>query len=172
MKKHTQNVCMLLDEKALSMIMTDAIDDGRKALEILRDHYKGTGKYMILTLYNNLCNMEYTHEQGLTKYISRAERLASSLKNDNETVSGSLLISMVLKGLPVSYNSFTVVITQSAKDYSFVEFKSANKNFRENEKSHSSTASSSNHVSNRDSVMKSNTLKSSTRVVRCYDCKK
>ena len=151
---------MLLDEKSLSMIMTDAIDDGRKALEILRDHYKGTGKPMILTLYNNLCNMKYIPDQGLTEYISRAERLASSLKNANETVSDSLLISMVLKGLPVSYNSFIVVITQSAKDYSFVEFKSAIRNFSENEKSRISTASSSssNHVSNRDRVMKYTTL--------------
>ena len=55
---------MLLDEKSLSMIMTDAIDDGRKALEILRDHYKGTGKPRILTLYNNLCNMKYIPDQG------------------------------------------------------------------------------------------------------------
>ena len=88
--------------------------------------------------------MKYIPEQGLTEYISRAKRLASNMKNANETVSDSLLIFMVLKGLPVRYNSFLVVITQSAKDYSFVEFKSAIRNFRENEK----TRSSSNHVSN------------------------
>ena len=87
------------------------------------------------------------------------------LKKANETVSDSLLISMVLKGLPVSYNSVIVVITQSAKDYSFVEFKSAIRNFSENEKSRSSTASSSNHVSNRDRVMKTSTPKPSKRVV-------
>ena len=141
-------------------------------MEILRDHYKGTGKPRILTLYNNLCNMKYIPDQGLTEYISRAERLASSLKNANETVSDSLLISMVLKGLPVSYNSFIVVITQSAKDDSFVEFKSAIRNFSGNEKSRISTASSSNHVSNIDRVMKYTTLKSSKRVVQCYGCKK
>ena len=115
-EKAYAELVMLIDEKSLSMIMTDAIDDGRKALKILHDHYKDTGKPRILTLYNNLCNMKYIPDQGLTEYISRAERLASSLKNANETVSDSLLISMVLKGLPVSYNSFIVVITQSAKD--------------------------------------------------------
>ena len=73
--------------------------------------------------------MKYIPDQGLTEYISRAERLDSSLKNANETVSDSLLISMVFKGLPVSYNSFIVVITQSDKEYSFVEFKSAISNF-------------------------------------------
>ena len=171
-EKAYAELVMLLDEKLLSMIMTDAIDDGRKALEMLRDHYKGIGKPRILTLYNNLCNMKYISDQGLTDYISRAEILASSLKNANETVSDSLLISMVLKGLPVSYNSFIVVITQSAKDYSFVKFKSAIRNFNENEKSRITTATLSNHVSNRDSVMKYTTLKSSKRVVQCYDCKK
>ena len=144
--------------------MTDAIDDGRKALNILRDHYNGTGKPRILTLYNNMCNMKYISVQGLTEYISRAERLASSLKYANEIVSDSLLMFMVLKGLTVSYNSFIVAITQSAKDYSFVEFKSAIRNFSENEKSRSSTAASSNHASNRDSGMKYTTLKLSKRV--------
>ena len=130
-EKAYAELVMLLDEKSLSMIMTDAIDDGRKALEILRDHYKGTGKPRISILYNNLCNMKYIPDQGLTECILGAERLASSLKNTNETVSDSLLISLVLKGLPVSYNSFIVVITQSAKDYSYVEFKSAIRNFSE-----------------------------------------
>ena len=81
-------------------------------LEILRNHNKGTGKPRILTLYNNMCNMKYIHQQGLTEYIPSAERLASSLKNVNENVSESLPISMVLKGLPASYNSLIVVITQ------------------------------------------------------------
>ena len=79
---------------------------------------------------------------------------------------------MVLRGFPVSYNSFIVVITQSTKDYSFMEFKSAIRNLSENEKSSSSTASSSNHVSNRDNVMKYTTMQSSKRVVQCYGCKK
>ena len=48
--------------------MTDAIDDDIKALEILHDHYKSTGKPRILTLYNNLCNMKYISEHGLTEY--------------------------------------------------------------------------------------------------------
>ena len=33
---------MLLDEISLSVIMNDAVDDGRQALAILRDHYKGS----------------------------------------------------------------------------------------------------------------------------------
>ena len=104
-KKAYADLVMLLDEKSLSMGMPDAIDDDRKEdMEILRDHNKGTGNPRILTLYNNMCNMKYIPDQGLTEYISRAER-PSSLKNANETVSDSLLISMVLKGLLVNNNN-------------------------------------------------------------------
>ena len=79
-EKAYAELVMLLDKKSFSMILTDAFDDGRKALEILRDLYKDTGNPRILTIYNNLSNMKYISDQGLTEYISRAERLASSLK--------------------------------------------------------------------------------------------
>ena len=47
---------MLLDEKSVSMIMNDAIDD-RKALEILRDHNKGTAIHINKAV--PYCNMIY-----------------------------------------------------------------------------------------------------------------
>ncbi|KAL3067505.1 hypothetical protein OYC64_017267 [Pagothenia borchgrevinki] len=34
----------VLDDKSLSLIMREAADNGRKALQILRDHYAGKGK--------------------------------------------------------------------------------------------------------------------------------
>ena len=49
-------------------------------------------------------------------------------------VSDALLISMVLKGLPIEYKPFSVVVMQSDKDYTFSEFKEALRNFEENEK--------------------------------------
>ena len=111
-EKAYAELVMLLDEKSLSMVMNEASDDGRQALEILRAHYKGTGKPRILTLYNNLCNLKLGTEH-LTDYISRAERLSISLKSAGETISDSLLIAMVIKGLPSTYDNFLVVITQS-----------------------------------------------------------
>ena len=39
---------MILDAKSLSMVMTDAADDGRKALSILRDHYRGASSHAYL----------------------------------------------------------------------------------------------------------------------------
>lgn len=32
-------IVQVLDDKSLQLIMRDAVNDGRKALEILRDHY-------------------------------------------------------------------------------------------------------------------------------------
>ena len=52
--------------------------------------------------------------------------MASALKSAGESgVSDTLLISMVLKGLPLKYKPFSVVIMQSEKDYTFSEFKEA-----------------------------------------------
>ena len=39
-----------LDDTSLSLVMRDATDDGRKALQILRDHYANQGKPRIITL--------------------------------------------------------------------------------------------------------------------------
>ena len=78
-----------LDETSLSIIMNDAKDRGRDALSLLRDHYRGSGKPRILTMYTNLCNLKYPYGEDLTEYISGAERLASNLKAAGETISDS-----------------------------------------------------------------------------------
>ena len=46
-----------LDDKSLSLVMRDAVDDGRKALEILREHYAGTGKPRVISLYTELTSL-------------------------------------------------------------------------------------------------------------------
>ena len=163
---------VMLLEKSLALVMHDAADDGQKALKILREHYKGTSKPRILTLYTNLCNLKLSLSDGLTEYVSRAERLATSLKTAGEGVSDSLLIAMVMKGLPQSYNNFVTVVTQSSKVYAFSEFKAAVRNFAENEKSRyanfSSTASNSTSF---DRVMKLKEFSSKKTTVKCYGCK-
>lgn len=41
----------LLDDKSLSLVMREASDDGRRALQVLRDHYAGKGKPRVISLY-------------------------------------------------------------------------------------------------------------------------
>jgi len=47
-------------------------------------------------------------DESVTDYVIRAETAAAALKNAKENVSDSLLIAMVLKGLPESYKPFVV----------------------------------------------------------------
>ena len=48
----------LLDDKSLSLIIRDAKDDGRAAIKILREHYLGSSKPRIITLYTELTSLK------------------------------------------------------------------------------------------------------------------
>ena len=144
--------------------MNDAADDGRAALKILRSHYKGSGKPRVLTLYTNLCNLQMG-TKSLTEYVSKTERLSTNLKSCNETVSNSMPIAMVMRGLPESYSSFIVVITQSSKEYTFLEFKAAIHNFNENMKSRNDVS-----LDRKDNVMQSK--EHYKKEIKCFGCKK
>ena len=87
-----------LDERSLSLVMRDARDDGREAFRILREHYAGSGKPRIITLYNQLTTLQKRDSETMTDYILRAETAANALKTAEEIVSDALLVAMVLKG--------------------------------------------------------------------------
>ena len=61
--------------------------------------------------------------EDVTQYMIRAESASASLKSAGETVSDSLLIAMILKGLRDNYNTFATVVTQRKDPFSFKEFK-------------------------------------------------
>ena len=123
-----------LDERSLNLIMRDARDDGRLAMQILREHYAGRGTQRILSLYATLSSLQKRRDESLTDYLIRAEKAASALRAAGSVVCDQLLIAMVLKGLPPIYKPFTVVITQSEKVLTFPEFKTSIRNFEENER--------------------------------------
>ena len=102
-----------LDERSISLIMRDARDDGRKAFKILKEHYAGSGKPRIITLYTQLTSLTKRNNESITDYILRAESAANALRTAKETVSDGLLVAMVVKGLPDQYKSFIAVTTQS-----------------------------------------------------------
>ena len=135
-----------LDDKSLSLVMRDARDDDRKALQILRAHYAGSGKPRIISLYTELTSLVKQSHESVTDYIIRAETAAAALNSVDETVSDSLLIAMVLKGLPESYKPFVVVITLSDKQYTFTELKVALRSFEDTERA---------RITSDDSVVKS-----------------
>lgn len=145
--------------------MRDAADNGRKALEILKQHYQGDGKPRVLSLYTELTSLVKGVSEDITDYILRAEKYASALRTAKHTVEDSLLIAMVLKGLPQQYKPFEVVITQNEKeDMKFHAFKVALRSFEDTEKARVAAPRE------RDSL---NHLKNNTHSnqITCFKCK-
>ena len=125
-----------LDDKSLSLVMRDAADDGRKALQILREHYAGSSSPRIISLNTELTSLIKRREESVTEYVIRAETAAAAaLRNAGEPVSDSLVIAMIVKGLPDCFQSFVAVITQSEKRQSISDFNVALRSFEETKKS-------------------------------------
>ena len=104
-----------LDDESLSLVMRDAADDGRQALKILRSHYASPSTPRVILLYTELTSLVKHSDETVTDYVVWAETTAAALKSAGKTVTDNLLIAMVLKGLPDSYQSFVAVVTQSEK---------------------------------------------------------
>src|SRR6218665_1262650 len=85
-----------LDDRSLSLVKRNARDNGKKALEIMREHYLGKSKPKIISLYTELTTLSKSEDETVTDYMLRAETAASSLKTAGEVVSDSLLIAMIL----------------------------------------------------------------------------
>ena len=102
----------VLDDKSLNLIIRDAPEDGRKSLKILRNHYLGTSKPQIISLYTELTSLKMKSDESVTNYMLRAVRAATRLKQAEEVVSDDLLVAMIMKGLPESYRSFCTIITK------------------------------------------------------------
>ena len=103
--------------------MREASDNGREALRILRDHYAGKGKPRIISLYTELTSLRKEQKENVTNYIIRTEATVMTLRNARETFSDGLIIAMVLKGLPRTFNAFLIYVTHSSKELTFSEFK-------------------------------------------------
>ena len=72
----------------------------------------GHGKPKIIVLYTELATLTKGTDESTTDYLIHAEAAAAGLKNSGETVGGSLLIAMILKGLPSHFNTFKTVTTR------------------------------------------------------------
>ena len=94
----------------------------RSLFRILREHYAGSGKPRVITLYNQLTTLKKSNSETMTDYILRAETAAYALKTAEEHVSDALLVALVLKGLPDDYKAFVAVVTQSDTVQNFQKF--------------------------------------------------
>ena len=83
-------LCLSLDDRSLSLIIRDAKNDGRKALEILRKHYLFSSETRVIGLFTELTTLKKEEAETLTDYVLRGETAAALLKNAGETVSDNL----------------------------------------------------------------------------------
>ena len=149
----------LIDDRSLALIMRDAKENGKKALQILKEHYISQGKPKVIAMCTELTTLE--KEESTTDYVIRAEAAAAALKNSGKTIGDSLFIAMILKGLPSSFNFFKTFVTQKDKQPTFQQFKVSLRAYEESE--HSNTKS--------DSVMKAD-VKRPLSQITCFTCKK
>ena len=63
-------------------------------------------KLRIISLYTHLTSLRKEQNEGVTDYIIRTEATVTVLRNVRETFSDGLIIAMVLKRLPRTFNPF------------------------------------------------------------------
>ena len=129
----------------------------------MRDHYAGKGKPRIISLYTELTSLRKEQNEGVTDYIIRTEEMVTALRNAGETLGDGLIIAMVLKGLPRTFNAFSIYVTHSSKELTFSEFKMQLRSFEDSDKYHQN--------SNDDNVMKlTNSFSKMSNEVSCFKC--
>jgi len=155
---------LCLDDKSLTLVIRDARDKGLEALKILREHYLGSSKPRIISLYSELMSMKKSDSETATEYMLRAETTATALKNAKENISDSLLTAVLLQGLPEDYKAFATVVTQKKEPMNFVDFKVALRSYEESEKCRARAAK----CDNTENVMK---VQGKSKII-CYNCNK
>ena len=64
------------DDRSLALDMRDAVDNGRKALEIvLQNHYAGKGKPRIIVLYTELTSLRKSSSKSVTMSLKPKRQL-------------------------------------------------------------------------------------------------
>ena len=164
----------VLDDKSLTLIMREAVDDGRKAFKILREHYASNSTPRIITLYTELTSLSAGRDESMTEYTIRAETAAAALREAKETVSDALLIAMVVKGLPDEYKPFIAVATQK-EGQTFQNFKATLRGYEETEKSRSTAKKDDSVLRVREGATSAPTSSGAAKgavseVRRCHGC--
>ena len=73
--------------------MRDVPNNGRKALQILREYYAGRGKPRIINLYTTLTSLQKANDESVMDYIIRAETAITALRNAGEMWGDSLRVA-------------------------------------------------------------------------------
>ena len=121
----------------------------------------GQGKHKVIALYTELTTLKKGTDENTTDYLIRAKAAAAALRNSGEIIGDSLLIAMILKGLPSNFDTFKTAMTLKDHQPTFQQFKLSLSAFEDND--HSSVKT--------ETIMKVETQKGSHQIL-CYLCKR
>ena len=69
----------------------------------------------IFSLCTELALLKKSLEESVKEYVFRVENAGTSLKSDGQNIDEGLLMAMLIKGLPVEFQAFSTVVTQTDK---------------------------------------------------------
>ena len=122
-----------LDKQSIMMLKSECNGNGPEAWKRLLAHISSSETPRVMNLVEQLSSLSLKPTEGMTDYLIRAETLSSSLEVAGEKISEKLLVSVVLKGLPDSYESFKTVHDFSKTPTPFSDLKKSLKNFADSQ---------------------------------------
>ena len=117
-----------LDKRSIMMLESECKGNGPEAWKRLTAHFSSSETPRVMNLLEQLTSLSLTEE--MTDYLIRTETLSSSLEVAGEMISEKLLVSVVLKGLPDSYEYFKTVHDFSKTPTPFSDLKKLSKILR------------------------------------------
>ena len=91
------------------LVRRECSNQGSKAYKNLGQHFRSTGKPRIMTIMGKLTNLRMNGGENINDYIVRAEELSYALEDAGQQVGETMLVSLVLKGLPDSFETFVTI---------------------------------------------------------------
>ena len=159
--------------------------NGSKAWDVLRKRFKSFERPRLQKLISELTTLKKNRNETVIEYLTRAEEIQYNLEQVNEGVSEKMLISIILKGLPKQFETFSTIAKISRDEKSLDELKRDLVNFDSErqviEKEHAFNNENRvwfkchkrGHVSKecRKNLSSRRDSEDRARKIQCYECK-
>ena len=164
-----------IDGTSLRLVNNAAAGNGKKAFEILSNHYLGTEEFRVRNVLTEFMSMKHSSKESITQYCGRIDEIKKVLEGNNIIIPDGLYTVMAMKGLPDKYDVFRDVINTQKDMPTFSDFKIKLKvkEIEMNSRIHQVESASVFAVKNNSQYNSSRaTHKYSKTKVQCYKCKK
>lgn len=113
-------IVQCLDKRTLMMIRAECKGKGQKAWKQLHTIFKSSERSRVMMLMKQFTNLQLQRYEKITDFLIRTEQIYTDLNSAGENVSENMLTTMILKGLPATYDSFITVKKFGKNGYFFV----------------------------------------------------